>query len=88
MVTGDTSIALGPVGAGAKSNVVADFISFAKTKGIYAGLNLEGSVLGVRDSLNDAYYGAKLTPIQIIVEKKAANEGSATLRASLKEASK
>jgi SH3 domain-containing YSC84-like protein 1 len=85
---GDTSIALGPVGAGAKSNVTADFISFAKSKGIYAGLNLEGSVLGVRDSLNHAYYGSGLTPIQIIVEKKATNPGSAVLRESLKKASR
>jgi len=85
---GDTSIALGPVGAGAKTNIVADFISFAKSKGIYAGLNLEGSVVGVRDSLNHAYYGASLTPIQIIVEKKAANPGSDVLRSSLKKASK
>jgi SH3 domain-containing YSC84-like protein 1 len=85
---GDTSIALGPVGAGAKSNVTADFISFAKSKGVYAGLNLEGSVVDVRQSLNKAYYGASITPIQIIVEKKATNEGSATLRASLKKASK
>jgi SH3 domain-containing YSC84-like protein 1 len=84
---GDTSIALGPVGAGAKAAVTADFISFAKSKGIYAGLNLEGSVIAVRDSLNDAYYGAKLSPIQIIVEKKAANEGSAVLRTSLKKTS-
>jgi SH3 domain-containing YSC84-like protein 1 len=84
---GDTSIALGPVGAGAKSNVVADFISFAKSKGIYAGLNLEGSVVGVRDSLNKAYYGAPLTPIQITVEKKGANQGSAGLRKALKKAS-
>jgi len=29
---GDTSIALGPVGAGAKGNITADFISFAKSK--------------------------------------------------------
>lgn len=85
---GDTSIALGPVGAGAKANVMADFISFAKSKGIYAGLNLEGSVVDVRDSLNKAYYGESLTPIQILVEKKATNEGSSTLRASLKKASK
>lgn len=85
---GDTSIALGPVGAGAKSNVTADFISFAKSKGIYAGLNLEGSVVDVRQSLNKAYYGADVTPIQIIVEKKTKNDGSATLRASLKKASK
>ncbi len=85
---GDTSIALGPVGAGAKANVVADFISFAKSKGLYAGLNLEGSVVDVRESLNHAYYGASLTPIQIIVENKATNAGSSALRASLKKASK
>ena len=85
---GDTSIALGPVGAGAKTNVVADFISFAKSKGLYAGLNLEGSVLDVREGLNHAYYSASLTPIQITVEKKATNAGSSALRASLKKASK
>jgi len=57
---GDTSIALGPVGIGAKGNITADFISFAKSKGIYAGINLEGSVVDVRDSLNKAYYAAGL----------------------------
>ncbi len=72
----DTSLALGPVGGGAKSNVMADFISFAKSKGLYAGLNLDGSVVAVRDSLNQAYYGAPFTPIQILVEKKATNKGS------------
>ena len=85
---GDTSIALGPVGVGAKANVIADFISFAKSKGLYAGLNLEGSVVDVRESLNRAYYSASLTPIQIIVEKKAKNAGSSALIGSLKKASK
>jgi SH3 domain-containing YSC84-like protein 1 len=84
----DTSLALGPVGGGAKSNVMADFISFAKSKGIYAGLNLDGSVVDVRESLNKVYYGADLTPIQIVVEKKAKNDGSAALRESLKKATK
>jgi SH3 domain-containing YSC84-like protein 1 len=84
----DTSLALGPVGGGAKSNVVADFISFAKSKGIYAGLNLDGSVVDVREGLNKAYYGADFTPIQIIVEKKAKNDGSSALRESLKKTSK
>jgi lipid-binding SYLF domain-containing protein len=59
---GDASIALGPIGGGAKANadipsVTADFISFAKSKGLYAGLNLEGAVIAVRESLNDAYHG-------------------------------
>ena len=85
---GDTSIAVGPIGAGAKANVTADYISFAKTKGIYAGLNLEGSVVDVRDSLNQAYYGASVSPIEIIVEKKVKNAGSSALREALKKASK
>jgi SH3 domain-containing YSC84-like protein 1 len=84
----DTSLALGPVGGGAKSNVVADFISFAKSKGLYAGLNLDGSVVDVRESLNKAYYGTDVTPIQIIVEKKAKNDGSSALRETLKKATK
>ncbi len=48
---GDASIAIGPVGAGAKAqadipNITGDFISFAKSKGLYAGLNLEGVLSG------------------------------------------
>ncbi len=85
---GDTSIALGPVGAGAKGNVTADFISFAKTKGIYAGLNLEGSVIAVRDKLNQAYYGKNVRPVEIVVEKKVANSGTAALRTSVRKATK
>jgi lipid-binding SYLF domain-containing protein len=85
---GDTSVAAGPYGTGAKANVTADFISYSKSKGLYAGLNLEGSVVGVRDGLNKAYYGKEVTPVQIIVEKKANNKGSAGLREALKKAAK
>lgn len=53
---GDVSVAIGPIGGGAKGAVTvpavtADFVSFTKAKGLYAGLNLEGSVLAVRDGL-------------------------------------
>jgi len=85
---GDTSVAAGPHGTGAKANVTADFIAYSISKGAYAGLNLEGSVVGVRDSLNKAYYGKDVTPVQIIVEKKASNKGSAQLRADLKKSAK
>ena len=85
---GDTSIALGPVGAGAKGNITADFVSFAKSKGIYAGMNLEGAVVDVRDSLNKAYYGKEVRPVDIIVKKEVSNKGSAELREALKKAVK
>ena len=84
----DASTAVGPVGVGAKSNVMADFIAFSMSKGAYAGLNLEGSVVKVRGSLNKAYYGEEVSPVQIIVEKKVSNAGSSELRAALKKAEK
>ena len=88
---GDASVALGPVGTGAKANagipdVTADFVSFAKTKGLYAGLNLEGSVVGVRDGLNKAYYGRDVRPADIIVKHTVSNRGADELRATLKRA--
>jgi SH3 domain-containing YSC84-like protein 1 len=85
---GDTSIALGPVGIGAKGNITADFVSFAKSKGIYAGMNLEGAVVNVRDSLNKAYYGKEVSPVDIIVKKEVSNKGSEELRATIKKAVK
>ena len=83
---GDTSIAVGPVGTGAKANITADFISFAKSKGLYAGLNLDGSYLDVRDSLNKAYYGKDATPVDIIVKKSVRNLEAVPLKEELKKA--
>ena len=88
---GDVSIALGPVGGGAQGNagvpnVAADFISFAKTKSLYAGLNLEGYIVGIRDNLNKAYYGRDVRPADIIVRHTVSNRGSDQLRAALKKA--
>jgi lipid-binding SYLF domain-containing protein len=85
---GDVSVALGPVGGGAKENITADFISFAKSKGLYAGINLEGSVVNVRDSLNNAYYDKKVTPVDIIIKNEVSNDGSKELRETLKKAVK
>ena len=84
----DASIAAGPVGTGAKANIVADFISFAKSKGAYAGLNLEGSALDVRDSLNKAYYGKEVRPVDILVKRAVSNAGAKGLRNDLLKASK
>ncbi len=86
---GDVSVALGPVGGGAKASadvpsVTSDFVSFAKSKGLYAGLNLEGAVVAVRDTLNRAYYGKDLRPADIIVMRDIKNSRSAELRETLR----
>lgn len=87
----DASIAVGPVGGGAKGSVAvpavsADFLSFARSKGLYGGLNLEGSVLAVRDSLNEAYYGKGVGPKDIILKGGVRNPGAKALRAAVEKA--
>ena len=83
---GDISAAGGPQGAGVKSDVTAHFISFARAKGIFIGLDLEGSVISVRERLNQAYYGKDVTPEDIIVKNEVSNHRSIELRTALKDA--
>ena len=86
---GDTSIAVGPIGGGAKSNVVADIISFSHSKGAYAGLNLEGAMIKVSDKWNEAYYDkAGVRPTDIFITKSVSNPGSKELREAVKKAEK
>ena len=66
---GDASIAAGPVGAGANADVTTDFVAFSRAKGLYGGLNLEGSVIHVSDTFNRAYYGAAVLPPDILSAK-------------------
>lgn len=89
---GDVSIAIGPIGGGVKGavtvpEVTADFVSFAKSKGLYGGLNLEGSVMQVRDGLNSSYYGKEITPKDILTRKPIDVSGAAELRSALEKAS-
>ena len=80
---GDASVAVGPKGAGMKKIVTADFISFTKAKGLYAGLNFEGSVIKTADDLNKVYYGKEVRPVQILVQKEVTNPYSEILRKQL-----
>jgi lipid-binding SYLF domain-containing protein len=85
---GEASVAAGPRGAAAGATVSADFVSFARAKGAFLGMSVEGSVLDVRQSLNQAYYGKPVTPSDILISRSVSNKGSASLRAALKAAAK
>jgi SH3 domain-containing YSC84-like protein 1 len=85
---GDASIAVGPVGAGAGSTFTADFVAYSKSKGAYANMSLNGQVIGVYDSYNNAYYGKPVTPVDILVKKNVSNPGAAPLQAALKAMAK
>lgn len=82
----DTSVAIGPVGTGVKSNVLADILSFSRTKGAYAGVSLEGAVIKTKDKWNEAYYGKAVSPVDIIVKRSVGNPGSKNLLTSVAKA--
>src|SRR5438034_3140276 len=74
---GDASVAAGPIGAGAKSDIIADFITFSRAKGIYGGLNLDGTVITSSNDWNEVYYQKKpLLPPDILVRAGPHNKGS------------
>ncbi len=75
---GDAAVAAGPVGAGAQSNLFADFVSFSRSTGVYGGINFDGTVVSTADEWNRAYYGQKVHApdilVRMIVHNKQANE--------------
>ena len=89
---GDASVAAGPYGAGVEgatsANLNADFLSFSRSKGAYAGVSLEGSIIYADDDSNQAYYGKKIRPVDILVTKTVENEHSAGLRQAITTATK
>ena len=80
---GDASIAVGPVGGGAKADVMADFVSFVRSKGAFAGMSIEGAILNANYDWNEAYYGKKVSPLGIVEKKLVSNPGSAELRKTI-----
>jgi lipid-binding SYLF domain-containing protein len=85
---GDASVAAGPVGAGAKSDIVADLITFSRAKGIYGGVNLDGTVVTASDDWNQAFFGKKVLPPDVLVRMDVSNKGADALLAEVAAAAK
>lgn len=68
---GDASIAAGPVGRDAAANtdafMRAEILSYSRTRGVFAGISLEGSTLRPDDDATADVYGRKLTAKEIIL---------------------
>ena len=88
-IGGDASIAAGPVGAGARSTITADLISFTRAKGIYGGLNLDGTVVSINVPWNDAFFGgSNLLPPDILIRRTVTSPRAAPLLADVVKATK
>jgi lipid-binding SYLF domain-containing protein len=85
----DASVAVGPVGGGvqgASANLSADLLSFARSKGLFAGISLDGAVVATRDDWNTVYYGKQVKPQDILVGRSVSNQQASELRDALNKA--
>jgi len=83
----DLGIAIATLGAGVQGSTTAalraDIVAFSRSRGLYAGVSLEGSILGARTEWNQVYYGQPLTAQQIVTQMQGRNPGDAPLRETL-----
>ncbi len=80
----DMSVAAGPVGTGTRA-ATADVLSFARSKGAFAGLTVEGSIIAPDDARNTAYYGKAVSPLDILVRHSVNNPGADELILNVSE---
>jgi lipid-binding SYLF domain-containing protein len=85
-IGGDASVAAGPVGAGANADITTDFIAFSRAKGLYGGLNIDGTVIAVANAWNEAYYGRGVLPPDILVRSSVHNAQADRLASALSRA--
>jgi lipid-binding SYLF domain-containing protein len=64
----DLSYALGPVGGSVAAPVVGDVVVFVRSKGLYGGANLDGTLITIDEKGNRAFYGRDVTPTDILIK--------------------
>lgn len=85
---GEAAVAAGPVGAGAGENATAEILTFVRSKGLYAGATLDGTVIKPASERNEAYYGSAVTAADILVRRAVQNAHADGLRDDLARTSR
>jgi lipid-binding SYLF domain-containing protein len=86
-VGGDASAAAGPVGRSTSANtdykMDAEIYSYSRSRGLFAGISINGSNLAIDKTANANFYGNDLTSKEIFDTDKNSSEAVKTLKASL-----
>jgi lipid-binding SYLF domain-containing protein len=84
---GDASIAIVTLGADVQGATTAalnsDIVAFAKTRGLYGGISLQGSVMSSDSVGDEVYYGQPVGAVDIVMAMRVNNPGADPLRAAL-----
>jgi lipid-binding SYLF domain-containing protein len=83
-IGGSANLAFATLGTGVEGATTAamraDIVAFARNRGLYAGLSLDGSLLSSLSSWDSGYYGRVLGPQDILLGGQGSNPGAAPLR--------
>ncbi len=83
----DASIAVATLGAGVEGATTAalraDIVAFARARGLFAGISVQGSIISSDTDWDRAYYGAPLAAQQIVLQGQGNNQGAQPLREML-----
>ena len=84
---GDASVAGGPVGRSATAQtdamMTAEILSWSRSKGVFAGISLEGATLRNDLDVNQELYGKRLTNKEVILENTAPPQAATGLLSAL-----
>ena len=85
----DASVAAGPVGrdaaAGTDLKLAAEILSYSRTKGVFAGVSLDGAVMQADKSGDEAMYGVDVDRHEILSGKVPVPESAQPLLHELHE---
>lgn len=86
-VGADASLAIAVIGAGVGGATTAalhaDIVTFSQTRGLFAGVSLNGALFSQDSETDQAYYGRPVDTRQIVISMQANNPGANPLRAML-----
>lgn len=71
---GDMAVAAGPVGRHAEAStdimMQGEIYSYSRSKGAFAGMSLNGTIIATDNDSNKNYYGSPYTPTDILFDRK------------------
>ena len=83
----DAGVSFATYGTGVSGSTTASFsgdiVAFARSRGLFAGLSLDGSLIQVRSDWNTLYYGKPIAAQQLVIQGEGSNPGAAPLRETL-----
>ncbi len=86
-IGGDISAAAGPVGRSTSANtdykLKAEVYSYSRSRGLFAGISINGANLSIDKSADAAFYGSGFTSQDIFMNGKSTTEGVKTLKTTL-----